>query len=744
MAAGVASQVLDRLWETAERLVTGGVTRSHDLTGIVFQRLIADRKFLATFYTRPASAALLAGLTLPADKAPGGADWGDVETLAAMQIGDFACGTGTLLSAAYQRVSLLHELHGGDPEKLHGPMMEHGLAGLDVLNSAVHLTATMLAATHPSVPFGGECLLVMPYGRQEHGVAIGSLDLLAAHVAPDLIGQATATTAGGRSSAEVMDLVSRIGHGKFDVVIMNPPFTRPTNHEGTHAAVPIPAFAPFETSAADQSQMSRHLAAVRGPDGVGHGNAGLASDFADLAIRKLRMNGTVALVLPLSAASGLAWRQVRDILQAEASCITVVSIAGPGSFDASFSADTGIAEILLIAEQVDNPSKIAETDLVFLTLRQRPAETTEADAIVHELSQLRSTSTLKSIIESDAGGTPLLLGDQVIGEILDCPASAMDQWFPVDIADLSLAQLSYQITVKSSALSKSRFSHIALLPTAIIDRLADIGPLDRDITGTNPDGSARGPFERIMPAMNQQPSYPMLSAHRAKFERQLRVDTDSEGRIRSMGGQTETLFIRAQEIWSTASRCHHTIDLQFNSQSLIVAITDDPCLGGRAWPSIRFEEERHMYAFALWSNSTMGLLMHWWRANKSQSGRGSIPLSGIGRIESINVRALQPEQHATAKRVFEELSSERFLPFDQIDEDLARAELDRRLLVEVLGLPGELCEPGGAMELLRRKLAAEPQIHGGKKTRIIFEDLDEPDPKTGLMWRERTERRDDR
>ena len=98
----------------------------------------------------------------------------------------------------------------------------------------------------------------------------------------------------------------------------------------------------------------------------------------------------------------------------------------------------------------------------------------------------------------------------------------------------------------------------------------------------------------------------------------------------------------------------------------------------------------------------------------------------------------------TAKDIFEELRQQRFLPFDQIDEDPARAELDRRLLVEVLGLPEELCEPGGAMELLRRKLAAEPQIHGGKKTRIIFEDLDEPDLKTGLMWRERTEKRDDR
>ena len=142
-------EVLQPLWNAANQLVQGGVTKSHDLTGVIFQRLIADRKFLATFYTRPAAAALLAGLAIPADRAPGGAEWGDEETIAALQIGDFACGTGTLLSAAYQRISLLHELNGGDPRKLHAPMMKHGLVGLDVLNIAVHLTATMLAGTHP-------------------------------------------------------------------------------------------------------------------------------------------------------------------------------------------------------------------------------------------------------------------------------------------------------------------------------------------------------------------------------------------------------------------------------------------------------------------------------------------------------------------------------------------------------------------------------------------------------------------
>ena len=243
MPTATAHEVLQHLWQTAQRLVTGGVTRSHDLMGIVFQRLIADRKFLATFYTRPEAAALLAGLVLPADRPPGGSDWGDAETLASVQIGDFACGTGTLLSAAYRRMSLLHELHGGDSEALHRPMMKHGLVGLDVLPIAVHLTAAMLAGSHPDTPFDGECLLTMPYGKQDDGdVAVGSLDLLAEHVQASLIDTAAAVSAGGRAPEEVRDLVSRVGHGRFDLVIMNPPFTRPTNHEGSHPRFVLQGF----------------------------------------------------------------------------------------------------------------------------------------------------------------------------------------------------------------------------------------------------------------------------------------------------------------------------------------------------------------------------------------------------------------------------------------------------------------------------------------------------------------------
>ena len=306
MGTATANAMLEWLWRTGQKLVAGGVTRSHDLTGIVFQRLIADRKFLAANYTRPEAAALLAALALPPDRPPGGADWSDGETLAGVQIGDFACGTGTLLSTAYQRMSLLHELHGGDPRKLHGPMMKHGLVGLDVINIAVHLTAAMLAGSHPDTPFDGECLLTMPYGRQkDSGVAIGSLDLLDANINQSLLFTAAAISAGGRAPESIRELASRVGHGKFDLVIMNPPFVRSTGMEGEKLGKGNSAFAAFHTSAPTRKLMQRSLTKARGQSSLGSGNAGLAADFLDLSLRKSRDDGVIALVLPLSAVSGM-------------------------------------------------------------------------------------------------------------------------------------------------------------------------------------------------------------------------------------------------------------------------------------------------------------------------------------------------------------------------------------------------------------------------------------------------------
>ena len=96
-----------------------------------------------------------------------------------LRIADFACGTGTLLSTAYQRISQLHELAGGDAKALHPDMMATALVGCDVLPAATHLTASMLAGAHPSVKYKQSSILTVAYGKQpDDKVALGSLDLL--------------------------------------------------------------------------------------------------------------------------------------------------------------------------------------------------------------------------------------------------------------------------------------------------------------------------------------------------------------------------------------------------------------------------------------------------------------------------------------------------------------------------------------------------------------------------------------
>ena len=121
-------------------------------------------------------------------------------------------------------------------------------------------------------------------------------------------------------------------HESVDLVIMNPPFTRPTNHET--ATVPVPSFAGFQTTDDEQRAMSDRLADMRRglERPAGHGNAGLASNFIDLAHVKAKPGGVVAFVLPIAAIQGESWSAARALLARHYEDVAVVAIAAPGGF----------------------------------------------------------------------------------------------------------------------------------------------------------------------------------------------------------------------------------------------------------------------------------------------------------------------------------------------------------------------------------------------------------------------------
>ena len=573
MPSGDAANILRRLRSTAQAVNATGVDNAHDLTGRIFQRLIADRKYLATFYTLPASAALLARLAVAKLD---GVDWSSAEAIGRLRIGDFACGTGALLSAVYEQIAARHERTGGDAAALHKVMMEEVLHSCDVMPSAVHITGSTLSGVEPSVLFNNSHLYTMPYGRmKDNSVMIGSLELLQSSNVLTLFNTSDPAMRTGSAGEETAAQVrAEIPDEGYDLVIMNPPFTRATNHEGAHADITNPAFAAFDATDDDQTAMGGRVNRL-GDDTCYHGNAGIASAFAALAHMKLKPGGVLALVLPLSATAGLSWQGFREMIGCYYTDLTVLTIAAADNDDLSFSSDTGLAECLVIARRL----KLDETPqdrARFTSLNHRPQGFAHASSLS---GGLLDGSPVRRIEDGPYGGTPLTVGEEPAGESITAPRSEDgESWGAVRLSDYSVAQTAY-------ALSQSRFwlpgdSSSVELGVALLGDLGRLGFLHRDITGPAP----RGSFDKTRPSPTA--TYPALWNHDAKRETRMVCVPDSQLQVR------QGMENKAATIWATASRAHLNLDFRFNSQPLTVAFTDRVSIGGRAWPNVVFDDKR--------------------------------------------------------------------------------------------------------------------------------------------------------
>ncbi|MBI4288880.1 MAG: hypothetical protein HY671_10680 [Chloroflexi bacterium] len=706
-----AGALIQRLAVTAQQLVENRLMQSHDLTGAVFQRLIADRKFLAAFYTHPASAALLIGLAIRPDKTPGNGSWSNREDITNLRVADFACGTGTLLSTAYRRISQIHEAAGGDAEALHPLMMATALVGVDVLPSNAHLTASILAGAHPQVNYEDSSVMYAEYGpRADGGVDLGSLDLLSPQGTLGFI-PITAKAVEGKGQTR-RGIRATLPHMSFDLIIMNPPFTRDTGQEAAKIGVPNPMFAAFGFSAVQQRAMataSQNL--LRGTSA--RGNAGEASAFLVLADRKLKDSGTLALVMPLSLMQGEAWEESRQLLRKLYSDLIFVSIAGARDDELAFSADTGMGECLVIGRKTPQESKRA----TFVILRQRPDSQILGAGAADQVRKAIA-GNVRKLEDGPVGGSPLRFGDDVIGFAIDAPIPENGPLHLVRISDAALAQVAHQMTdcgliwlpgmAKSSAISAS---------ISTLEKTGGkMGPYHMDVNGDTPDGGIRGPFQIERLKMKAAPTYPVLWSHNAERERCMVFEADSEGVIRKGANPDEEAAVRskADRIWATASHCHFNRDFRFNSQSTAMQFTSKRTIGGRAWPSISLNSPDQERALTLWANSSLGILLHWWHANKQQAGRGSIGVSALDSLPVLDVTALSPQSLSKAAAIFEDMKHGELRPVNEIDRDAVRAEIDARIATEVLGFPPELVMPDGPLALLRRKLALEPSIAGGK------------------------------
>ena len=186
--------------------------------------------------------------------------------------------------------------------------------------------------------------------------------------------------------------------------------------------------------------------------------------------------------------------------------LTVLSIAGNGR-DMSFSADTGMAECLVVARSSGwTNGPMTQTVLYPLAEGRRvcPRKRTGQKAAL--LTAVRSDASK----DGPYGATPLMDRGRVGGQMITAHRDRGGQsWGAVRLSDYSVAQTAY-------ALSESRlwlpgYAVPVELKMALLAEVGKLGFVHRDITGPAP----RGPFDKVPPSPTA--TYPALWNHDAKM-----------------------------------------------------------------------------------------------------------------------------------------------------------------------------------------------------------------------------------
>ena len=683
--------VLATLCDTAKELVDQQLTQVHELAGTVFQRLIVDRKYVKANYTRLESVALLSALVLPRTQ----------ESASELKVADFACGTGSLLNGVYQRILELHEHAGSKGSLIHTRMVEKNLVGCDVMPNASHLTASLLTSIYPDLKIGNTRIHTMPYGRQKDGsYALGALDLVDVpeETPPLPMMGIEIQQVGGEDDTEVITQ-HEFRHNEFDIVVLNPPFTRPDSDP--KSSTPKAVFKGSNRGKDEEKAMRR----ARGQKDwrVGDGNAGLASDFVDLADRMLKANGKsrMGFILPATCLTTSDWRKVRNMWATEYHDVVVITIADAKGESCAFSADTSMAECMVVAtkgKKTDNTGRGR-----FISLNHRPRSVLEALEIVNNTYRLDSVRRLE---DEPSGGNSLKVGDDSLGHALNCPLQIDGAWDAVRIKQMALIQSAHRLANGEMWLPTQVFP--LEIPICFVGDIAEVGASHRDIH----EKGKRGAFD-VEKGYADTDLYPGLWNVNSPIQRAMVVEPDCHLITRP------NCHKKAQMILAHNGHVHFNVDMRFNSNSLGVLFTERHAIGISSLPNVVLKKQVYDYVWTLWGNSTLGLLLHWAHSGKQQPGRGRSSRTALLEMSTLDVRCLSDEALANAKRIFHTLKHQRMLPFNEAAHDPVRHELDRLLLTEVLNITTE--DAHNAMHRLRELLCAEPSIHGGKKSRCNLE-----------------------
>jgi len=446
------SQRVRGLVDLAVRIASNRSLLRRDFAGRLYHSITGDialRKGFATFYTEIPAAYLLATLAVSSllgldERGLPGLDQEKAREIASrvasLKVGDLACGSGTLLTASYSALmravatlKFYYNLDDVDVESIGRRLIEEGVYGVDALRYASQITAINLALMAPStIRRENVYTIYLGYIQERNKAWLGSLELLNN---THKVGGLLAYMEGGLRGVAVERVAVEGSESmfsippEFDLIIMNPPFTRATGRterfeEETagerglfgfivdaiarekvvkayrrvrelvrsslrRIAVDTANLLPKtirDIVLSEPREFRQYLA-------VGQAGEGLL--FLYLAYKYVKNGGVIAFVLPRGLLAGMSWLLARTLLASKFHVKYVIVSSDPKR-GYNFSEGTSLSETLIVARRTDSHSDGEET--VFVNLLSKTVTALEAVMLAEEVMRNASTRQ-ESIVE---------------------------------------------------------------------------------------------------------------------------------------------------------------------------------------------------------------------------------------------------------------------------------------------------------------------------------------------------------
>ena len=418
----------------------------NDFTGSIFHRYLADQKTLAAYYTSNASATLLAGVMFDSSlRLPKNA-LESAEEFKQVTIMDPACGTGTLLLAAAQR---LRELSAIGDNDFHRILVENVIKGMDVLDVGVVMAATSLGMMAPTVQFRhcGIRAVDIRVTRPDRRAVLGSLEWLKERnlFIFDSAILRNVETGGSAPADKSLDEVG--------AMIMNPPYA--VGQDGNTAFS-------FLDSAEDEAIMKKAYA-ERGADYDFGSGSGAGPGFLQLAAKRVKKGGRFGTIIGVALGTGSkAYRKARHNLSRYFDIDTVIISRDPKRIN--FSDSTNLNELMVIGTRNDTPFKKPDDcapshKAAFVVLTKNPTTSTKAKTLARLIAEID-----RSMPSGVIGG----FGKYIMEEVRDTPS-----WLALNFANPKLYEfLRY---VSSGNFSGVLFGKIPVLVGGIGGKDAKLG-----------------------------------------------------------------------------------------------------------------------------------------------------------------------------------------------------------------------------------------------------------------------------